>query len=106
MTETERKAKKKYRDKGKRLTLDFYPSESDLIAQVEKQQNKQGYIKALIRADMEKEAKPGQWIPALQDGETYKDEVYGQVFECSVCGRSVIEDLNEYCPHCGARMNE
>ena len=54
MTEAEKKAKKKYRDKGKRLTLDFYPSETDLIEQVEKQPNKQGYIKGLIRADMEK----------------------------------------------------
>ena len=53
MTEAEKKAKKKYRDKGKRMTVDFYPSEIDLIEQVEKQSNKQGYIKALIRADME-----------------------------------------------------
>lgn len=53
MTEAEKKAKKKYRDKGKRMTVDFYPSETDLIEQVEKQSNKQGYIKALIRADME-----------------------------------------------------
>lgn len=54
MTEAEKKAKKKYRDKGKRLTVDFYPSETDLIEQIEKQANKQGYIKGLIRADMEK----------------------------------------------------
>lgn len=55
MTEAEKKAKKKYRDKGKRLYIDLYPSEADLIAQVEKQPNKQGYIKALIRADIEKQ---------------------------------------------------
>lgn len=54
MTEAAKKAKKKYRDKGKRLTLDFYPSEADLIAHIEKQPNKQGYIKALIRADLER----------------------------------------------------
>ena len=54
MTEAEKKAKKKYRGKGKRLTLDFYPSEADLFEQVEKQPNKQGYIKGLIRADMDK----------------------------------------------------
>lgn len=53
MTEAEKKAKKKYRDKGKRLTLDFYQTEADLIAHIESQPNKQGYIKALIRADME-----------------------------------------------------
>ena len=56
-TEAEKKAKKKYRDKGKRMTVDFYPSEADLIEQIEKQPNKQGYIKALIRADMERKEK-------------------------------------------------
>lgn len=54
-SEAQKKAKKNYRDKGKRLTLDFYPSEADLIEQIEKQPNKQGYIKSLIRADMEKQ---------------------------------------------------
>ena len=54
MTEAEKKAKKKYRGKGKRLYIDLYPSEADLIEQVEKQPNKQGYIKGLIRADMER----------------------------------------------------
>lgn len=55
-TEAEKKAKKKYRDKGKRLTVDFYPSEDDLISHIESQPNKQGYIKALIRADMERDS--------------------------------------------------
>jgi hypothetical protein len=54
MTDAERRAKKKYRDKGKRLTLDFYPSESDLIAHVEKQDKVATYIKNLIREDMKK----------------------------------------------------
>ena len=53
-TEAEKRAKKKYRDKGKRLTLDLYPSETYLIEHIEKQPNKQGYIKDLIRADIEK----------------------------------------------------
>ena len=55
MTEAEKKAKKKYLGKGKRLTVDFYPTEADLIAQIEKQPQKQTYIKNLIRKDMEKE---------------------------------------------------
>lgn len=55
MTEAEKKAKRKYLAKGKRLTIDFYPSEADLIAQVEKQPKKQTYIKNLIREDMNKE---------------------------------------------------
>jgi hypothetical protein len=36
----------------KRIFLDFYPSEADLIAQVEKQPRKQTYIKDLIRKDI------------------------------------------------------
>ena len=45
-------AKKRYRAKLKRLTIDFYPTEQDLIDHVEKQENKQGYIKNLIREDI------------------------------------------------------
>lgn len=59
-TEAQKKAKKKYRDSGKRMTVDFYPAESDLIEHIEKQPNKQGYIKGLIRADMEKNKKTGE----------------------------------------------
>lgn len=53
-TEAQKKAKKKYRAKGKRMTIDFYPTETDMIAHIEKQPQKQTYIKNLIRADMEK----------------------------------------------------
>lgn len=54
-TEAQKRAKKKYRDKGKRITVEFYPSEADLIEHLEKREQKKSYIKALIRADMEKE---------------------------------------------------
>lgn len=54
MTEAQQKAKKKYLSKGKRLTIDFYPTEADLIEHIEKQPKKQTYIKELIRKDMEK----------------------------------------------------
>jgi hypothetical protein len=54
MTEAEKKAKKKYLAKGKRLTIDFYPSEAELIEHIEKQPQKQTYIKNLIREDMKK----------------------------------------------------
>lgn len=57
MTNSNKTAKKKYLAKGKRLTVDFYPSEADLIRQIEKQPQKQTYIKNLIRKDIEKEAK-------------------------------------------------
>lgn len=54
MSESTQKAKRKYLAKGKRLTIDFYPSEKDLIDQVEKQPQKQTYIKNLIREDIKK----------------------------------------------------
>ena len=54
-TDAQRKALKKYKANVKRLTVDFPPSESDLWERVSNQPNKQGYIKALIRADMERE---------------------------------------------------
>lgn len=50
MTEAQKRAKKKYKEKVKRLHLDFYPTEAALIAHIERQQNKQAYIKNLIRA--------------------------------------------------------
>ena len=90
MTEAEKKAKKKYRDKGKRLTIDFYPSEADLIEQVEKQPNKQGYIKALIRADKDKQK--GRWAFIGEN-----------CCVCSVCNKSSIVDYY-FCPECGSEM--
>lgn len=53
-SEAQKKAVKKYKEKVKRLTVDFYPTEEDLFEWLNKQSPKQGYIKALIRADMEK----------------------------------------------------
>ena len=42
----------------KRYAIDVAKkTEGDIIAQLEKQTNKAGYIKALIRADLEREAK-------------------------------------------------
>jgi vacuolar-type H+-ATPase subunit E/Vma4 len=55
MTEAQQKAKRKYLAKGKRIILELYPTEADLIAHIEKQPNKQGYIKQLIKEDIEKE---------------------------------------------------
>lgn len=56
-TEAQKKAIQKYRSKSKRFTIDFSEADADLWKQVEKQPNKQGYIKALIRADMERAGK-------------------------------------------------
>lgn len=53
-SEAQKKANKKYKQNVKRITVDFTPAEADLWDQVSKQPNKQGYIKGLIRADMDK----------------------------------------------------
>ena len=53
-TDAQLKAVKKYREKVKRITVDFYPSEEEIWNKVQAQDNKQRYIKDLIRADLEK----------------------------------------------------
>jgi hypothetical protein len=55
MTEAHKRAKKKYLPKVKRMMIEFYPTEAELIAHIEKQPKKQTYIKDLIRADIKKE---------------------------------------------------
>lgn len=52
MTESQKKAKAKYKTKVERFTVDFYPTEADLFEHLEKQPKKQTYIKNLIREDM------------------------------------------------------
>ena len=54
-SEAQLRAVKKYNAKANRLTLNFYPTEKDLWEHIQSQPNKQGYIKDLIRADMNKE---------------------------------------------------
>lgn len=54
-TEAQLRARAKYKVKVKKVLLEFYPTETDLIDHLEKQAKKQTYIKQLIRADMEKE---------------------------------------------------
>lgn len=52
-TEAQRKAVKKYKEKVKRITIDFYPAEEDLWDHIQNQHKKQTYIKGLIRKDKE-----------------------------------------------------
>lgn len=52
MSEAQKRALDKYKANVKRLTIDFPPSDAELWDHVQQQPNKQGYIKALIRADM------------------------------------------------------
>lgn len=39
----------------KQTSLRFYPAETDLWEWLDSKENKQGYLKSLIRADMERE---------------------------------------------------
>lgn len=53
-TEAQLRANAKYAKANvKRTGVSFYPAERDIWEWLSKQPNKQGYIKALIRADME-----------------------------------------------------
>ena len=53
-SDAQKKALEKYKAKVKRLTVDFPPSDAELYEHLQKQQNKQRYIKDLIRKDMGK----------------------------------------------------
>lgn len=55
-SEAQLRAVKKYKEKVKRLTIDFYPSEQGMWDHIHAQDKKQTYIKDLIRKDMEKGA--------------------------------------------------
>lgn len=53
-TAAQRKAVAKYKQKVKRITIDFYPADESIWQHIQKQPKKQTYIKDLIRADMMK----------------------------------------------------
>lgn len=54
VTEAQKRANEKYRRESvKQFAVRFYPADSDAWEHLQKQPNKAGYIKALIRADME-----------------------------------------------------
>lgn len=52
-TEAQRRAIREYKKKVKRFNLEFAPTETDLWEHLQAQDNKQGYIKSLIRKDKE-----------------------------------------------------
>lgn len=54
MTEKERLYKKKYRAKTKKLSIEFSLKENDIAEYLDTKSNKSGYVKNLIRTDMEK----------------------------------------------------
>ena len=51
-TATQRKAVAKYKQKVKRITIDFYPADEAIWNHIQNQPKKQTYIKDLIRKDM------------------------------------------------------
>lgn len=57
-SEAQLRAVAKYKQKVNRITIDFYPTESELWNHIQQQDKKQTYIKNLIRADIEKGAQP------------------------------------------------
>lgn len=52
MSEALKKAKRKYKSKVKRFSIDFYPTETELYEHIQKQPQKQTYIKNLIKTDI------------------------------------------------------
>ena len=55
-SEALKKAKAKYKaEKVKKMLLEFYPTDAELLEHLELQPKKQTYIKNLIREDMKKE---------------------------------------------------
>lgn len=53
-SEAQRKAIKNYKQKLKRITVDFSPAEADLWEHIQNQEKKQTYIKQLIREDIKR----------------------------------------------------
>ncbi len=53
-SESQKRATARYQKANTKMrSVRFYPSERDILAWLDAQPNKQGYIKDLIRADME-----------------------------------------------------
>ena len=55
-SESQKRAKAKYKaEKVKKILLEFYPTDAELLEHLEKQDKKQTYIKGLIRKDIKNE---------------------------------------------------
>lgn len=53
-TEAQRRAIQKYKQKVKRITIEFSPAEEDIWDHIQSKSKKQTYIKDLIKADMKR----------------------------------------------------
>jgi hypothetical protein len=52
MTDAQKRAKQKYRDKCKHLQIVLYPTDQDIIDHLDTKEQYSTYIKQLIRQDM------------------------------------------------------
>ena len=52
LTEAQKRAKAKYAAKATKITIEFYPQDEALLQHLQEQENKQGYIKELIKKDL------------------------------------------------------
>lgn len=57
ITEQQKINKKRYREKLKKLSIEFSLKENDIAEYLNTKPNKSGYVKMLIRNDMESEEK-------------------------------------------------
>ena len=52
LTEAQKRAKEKYNSKVTKVSIEFYPQDEMLLLHLKHQENKQSYLKDLIRKDM------------------------------------------------------
>ena len=52
LTEARKRAKAKYNEKVKKISIEFYPADMELYEKVKEQPSIQKYIKDLIRKDL------------------------------------------------------
>lgn len=57
LTEAQKRAKRNYSksDHVTKVTFEFYPADEPILSHLKRQENKQGYVKNLIKQDMMKE---------------------------------------------------
>ena len=96
ISEAQKKALEKYKSTVKRFTVDFPPTDAELYEHLRKQPNKQGYIKSLIRADME----PPSPCPICAN----LDELYNAVCYIPNDNGGATDIALKYCPCCGRKV--
>ena len=52
LTEAQKRAKAKYNSKVTKVSIELYPSDADILQKLQEQENKQKYIKDLIKKDI------------------------------------------------------